>query len=259
MDDFVENGDSGFEHEAPEEITVDAKADEPPVEEAEDIAAIESSHASAENNSAAENEAAIEASIAESSVAEVSVAEASVAENSVAEASVAADSVVASVAESVADEAVVKPQTENEDAISQNEPVLSSETNEQAEIEDVTVDAAEKIDAKDEIEADDSFNPDADGALTSSKNDLANEIALTEQALENELEEQVEDDQEIVAPIASEAASPEAVSLNGQEAPKTDVDSAIVKSEAVNNQQDGASDTESEWVDDEVDSKPEPS
>ena len=210
-------------------------------------------------------------------------------------------------AESVADEPVVETQVENEDAISQAEPVMTEAEEESFEEEKVVQEAVssgetategetlEKEAAQEEIlvgqetetsnevtheatdhaeeetineakeetvaaeaveepqdEEENSFNVEADGALTSSKNDLTGQIAATEQEVEKELSEIVDE-----TPVASE--SPAAVSpVAGQEADNADdINSVINEADAVNLDAHD-SDAESDWVDEELDSKPEP-
>merc|ERR1712123_129355 len=226
------------------------------------------------------------------SVAEKSI-EDSIVENAEEE-SLAADksaeeSIAASTfAESVAEEPAIESQDENEDAISMAEPVMTqagdqdaaqeaeslaekseesapeslqsaaieehqAEDEEEAEkfsetaiVEEAAVESAEEVAEEnvEESEKEESFNVAADGALTSSKNDLAEAIPVAE--------EQVEVTE---PPIASVPTSPTAESPNEQEAlADEDVNSAIIQAEATN----GDSDVDSDWVDEELDAKPEP-
>merc|ERR1712123_252410 len=200
----------------------------------------------------------------------------------------AEESIAASTfAESVAEEPAIESQDENEDAISMAEPVMtqagdqdaaqeaesSAEKSEesapeslqsaaidehQAEdeeaekfsetaiVEEAAVELAEEVAEEnvEESEKEESFNVAADGALTSSKNDLAEAISVAE--------EQVEVTE---PPIASVPTSPTAESPNEQEAvADEDVNSAVVQAEANNHD----SDVDSDWVDEELDAKPEP-
>merc|ERR1712123_57708 len=203
--------------------------------------------------------------------------------------SVAEESIAASTfAESVAEEPAIKSQDENEDAISMAEPVMTqaedqdaaqeaessaekseesapeslqsaaieehqAEVEEEAEkfsetaiVEEAAVELAEEVAEEnvEESEKEESFNVAADGALTSSKNDLAEAISVAE--------EQVEVTE---PPIASVPTSPTAESPNEQEAvADEDVNSAVVQAEANNHD----SDVDSDWVDEELDAKPEP-
>merc|ERR1712123_214860 len=201
----------------------------------------------------------------------------------------AEESIAASTfAESVAEEPAIESQDENEDAISMAEPVMTqaedqdaaqeaessaekseesapeslqsaaieehqAEVEEEAEkfsetaiVEEAAVELAEEVAEEnvEESEKEESFNVAADGALTSSKNDLAEAISVAE--------EQVEVTE---SPIASVPTSPTAESPNEQEAvADEDVNSAVVQAEATN----GDSDVDSDWVDEELDTKPEP-
>merc|ERR1712123_120314 len=203
--------------------------------------------------------------------------------------SVAEESIAASTfAESVAEEPAIKSQDENEDAISMAEPVMTqaedqdaaqeaessaekseesapeslqsaaieehqAEVEEEAEkfsetaiVEEAAVELAEEAAEEnvEESEKEESFNVAADGALTSSKNDLAEAISVAE--------EQVEVTE---PPIASVPTSPTAESPNEQEAvADEDVNSAVAQAEANNHD----SDVDSDWVDEELDAKPEP-
>merc|ERR1711892_1110502 len=193
-----------------------------------------------------------------------------------------------SVAESVAEEPAIESQDENEDAISMAEPVMTqagdqdaaqeaeslaekseesapeslqsaaieehqAEDEEEAEkfsetaiVEEAAVESAEEVAEEnvEESEKEEIFNVAADGALTSSKNDLAEAISVAE--------EQVEVPE---PPIASVPPSPTAESPNEQEAvADEDVNSAVVQAEANNHD----SDVDSDWVDEELDAKPEP-
>ena len=235
------------------------------------------------------SEATASATSVADSVAEKSI-EDSIVENAEEE-SLAADksaeeSIAASTfAESVAEEPAIESQDENEDAISMAEPVMTqaedqdaaeslaekseesapeslqsaaieehqAEDEEEAEkfsetaiVEEAAVELAEEVDEEnvEESEKEESFNVAADGALTSSKNDLAEAISVAE--------EQVEVTE---SPIASVPTSPTAESPNEQEAvADEDVNSAVVQAEANNHD----SDVDSDWVDEELDAKPEP-
>merc|ERR1712123_392733 len=233
-----------------------------------------------------------EATASATSVAEKSI-EDSIVENAEEE-SLAADksaeeSIAAStIAESVAEEPAIESQDENEDAISMAEPVMTqpedqdaaqeeeslaekseesapeslqsaaieehqAEDEEEAEkfsetaiVEEAAVESAEEVAEEnvEESEKEEIFNVAADGALTSSKNDLAEAISVAE--------EQVEVTE---PPIASVPTSPTAESPNEQEAvADEDVNSAVVQAEANNHD----SDVDSDWVDEELDAKPEP-
>merc|ERR1712123_344051 len=233
-----------------------------------------------------------EATASATSVAEKSI-EDSIVENAEEE-SLAADksaeeSIAASTfAESVAEEPAIESQDENEDAISMAEPVMTqagdqaaaqeeeslaekseesapeslqspaieehqAEVEEEAEkysetaiVEEAAVELADEVGEEnvEESEKEESFNVAADGALTSSKNDLAEAISVAE--------EQVEVTE---PPIASVPTSPTAESPNEQEAvADEDVNSAVVQAEANNHD----SDVDSDWVDEELDAKPEP-
>jgi len=238
------------------------------------------------------SEATASATSVADSVAEKSIEE-SIVENAEEE-SLAADksaeeSIAASTfAESVAEEPAIESQDENEDAISMAEPVMTqaedqdaaqeeessaekseesapeslqsaaieehqAEDEEEAEkfsetaiVEEAAVELAEEVAEEnvEESEKEESFNVAADGALTSSKNDLAEAISVAE--------EQVEVTE---PPIASVPTSPTAESPNEQEAvADEDVNSAVVQAEANNHD----SDVDSDWVDEELDAKPEP-
>ena len=226
------------------------------------------------------------------SVAEKSI-EDSIVENAEEE-SLAADksaeeSIAASTfAESVAEEPAIESQDENEDAISMAEPVMTqaedqdaaqeaeslaekseepapeslqsaaieehqAEDEEEAEkfsetaiVEEAAVELAEEVAEEnvEESEKEESFNVAADGALTSSNKNLTEAISVAE--------EQVEVTE---SPIASVPTSPTAESPNEQEAvADEDVNSAVVQAEANNHD----SDVDSDWVDEELDAKPEP-
>merc|ERR1712123_464440 len=221
---------------------------------------------------------------ADESVKSEATASATSVADSVAEKSIAASTF----AESVAEEPAIKSQDENEDAISMAEPVMTqaedqdaaqeaessaekseesapeslqsaaieehqAEVEEEAEkfsetaiVEEAAVELAEEVAEEnvEESEKEESFNVAADGALTSSKNDLAEAISVAE--------EQVEVTE---SPIASVPTSPTAESPNEQEAvADEDVNSAVVQAEANNHD----SDVDSDWVDEELDAKPEP-
>lgn len=233
------------------------------------------------------NEASVADSVAEKSVEDPVIEKSE--EESVAADNSAKESVAAStVAGSVAEEPVIASQDENQDAISMAEPVMSQAEGQEAaneaesvaeesqasqasapksiqseaaeetqaevvekSIEEAAVEEVEQV-AEEKIEEsvkEESFNVEADGALTSSKNDLAEAISVAEDQVEKEISEITE------PPVASVPASPTAESPNGQQAvANQDTDSAIVRAEAVN----GESDEESEWVDEELDAKPEP-
>merc|ERR1712123_464262 len=200
----------------------------------------------------------------------------------------AEESIAASTfAESVAEEPAIESQDENEDAISMAEPVMTQaedqdaaqeeeslaekseesapeslqsaaidehqaedeeaeKFSETAIVEEAAVELADEVAEEnvEESEKEESFNVAANGALTSSKNDLAEAISVAE--------EQVEVTE---PPIASVPTSPTAESPNEQEAvADEDVNSAVVQAEANNHD----SDVDSDWVDEELDTKPEP-
>merc|ERR1712106_214542 len=140
--------------------------------------------------------------------------------------------------ESLQSAAIEEHQAEDEE-----EAEKFSET---AIVEEAAVELAGEVAEEnvEQSEKEESFNVAADGALTSSKNDLAEAISVAE--------EQVEVTE---PPIASVPTSPTAESPNEQEAvADEDVNSAVVQAEATN----GDSDVDSDWVDEELDAKAEP-
>merc|ERR1712147_112594 len=150
----------------------------------------------------------------------------------------AEDQEAANEAESVAEESQASaPKSIQSEVAEETQAEVVEKSIEEAAVEEVEQVAEEKIE---ESVKEDSFNVEADGAITSSKNDLAEAISVAEDQVEKEISEITE------PPVASVPASPTAESPNGQQAvANQDTDSAIVRAEAVN----GESDEESEWVD----------
>ena len=154
--------------------------------------------------------------------------------------------------EAVQEEILVAQETETSNEIAHEATDhAEEETINEAKEETVAAKADEAVEEP-QGETENSFNVEADGALTSSKNDLTGQIAATEQEVEKELSEIVDE-----TPVASE--SPAAVSpVAGQEADNADdINSVINEADAVNLDAHD-SDAESDWVDEELDSKPEP-